>query len=196
MQNFALAQGLGMSGIGHNHGPSLDSGTGWRKHCWTRARAALLPVLPLEVVRLRVRRAQALGLDYKTYAGIRAASGHDVIAFLFSSNALRVMRPHEGVPDAERARLARLEQVGRIGLARAPLNPDDLLAQARGALDRAAPAPHPWARWAEARATLMAAHAGWPCDGVVLVGAGPDEPGWAEAARLGGFLPAARFFAA
>jgi len=182
--------------IGHNNGPSMDRGTSWRKHCWSRARAGLLPVLPIEVLRTRVRRAQALGLDYKTYAGIRAASGHDVIAFLFSSNALRLMDPLQGLPDAEHARLSRLEHVGRVGLARVPLSPDGLLAQARGALDHAAFAPAPWARWADARAALKAAHQGWPGDGVVLVGAGPDEPAWAEAARLAAFLPAARFFAA
>jgi hypothetical protein len=189
-----------MTLIGHNNGPAMDSGTSWRRHCWQRARSALLPVLPVEVLRLRVRRAQRLGLDYRTYAGIRAASGHDVIGFLFSSNALRVMRPLQDLPGPEHAKLVALADVGRVGLAREPVSPDDLLARARGALDRAAPAPHAWASWSEARATiraaLMAADRGWPADCVVLVGAGPDEPGWAEAARLAAFVPAARFFVA
>jgi hypothetical protein len=185
-----------MNLIGHNNGPSFDRGTSWRKHCWSRARASLLPVLPIEVVRTRVRRAQALGLDYKTYAGIRAASGHDVIAFLFSSNALHLMHPAQALPQAAFMKLSAIGGAGRVGLARAPISPDDLLIQARGVLDRTVPAPRPWARWAEARATLKAAHHGWPADGVVLVGAGPDEPAWAEAARLAAFLPAARFFVA
>lgn len=72
--------------IGHNGGPDL-TGLGWRTHCWRQARETLLPTLPIEVVRLRVRRAAELGLDYKTYAGIRASTGHDLVAFLFSSNA-------------------------------------------------------------------------------------------------------------
>jgi hypothetical protein len=185
-----------MSGIGHNQGPSLDTGTAWRRHCWTRARAALLPVLPVEVVRLRVRRAQRLGLDYRTYAGIRAASGHDVIAFLFSSNALGLIPATAPVPEGVRARLGGIEGAARLGLARTPLTPVALLSLTAGTLDAAAPAPRPFASWAEARATLRAAHVGLPSDGVVLVGAGPDEPGWAEAARLGWFLPAERFFAA
>jgi hypothetical protein len=185
-----------MTRTGHNNGPSLDSGTSWRRHCWTRARAALLPVLPIEVIRTRVRRAGELGLDYRTYAGIRAASGHDVIAFLFSSNALRLMPPAPVLADDRRDRLVAITGAGRVGLARAPLDPDRLLALAGPALDRAHAAPRPWANWSEARAALRAAHAGWPADGVVLVGAGPDEPGWAEAARLAWFLPAERFFAA
>ena len=43
-----------MTGIGHNGGPTLEPGFGWRRHCWTAARAGLLPTLPIEVVRLRV----------------------------------------------------------------------------------------------------------------------------------------------
>lgn len=81
-----------MSGIGHNKGPTIEAGKSWRKHCWTKARRELLPTLPIEIVRRRVARAKELGLDYKSYASIRAASGHDVVAFLFSSNALRVSR--------------------------------------------------------------------------------------------------------
>lgn len=182
--------------IGHNQGPSLDDGTAWRRHCWGQARAALLPVLPIEVLRTRVARAKALGLPYKTYAGIRAASGHDVIAFLFSSNALALMPPARDLAQGMRAHLAAIQGATRVGLARAPLSAPALAALAGPVLDAAHPAPAPWARWADARAVVGAAHAGLHRDGVVLVGAGPDEPAWAEAARLAGFLPAARFFAA
>ena len=69
-----------MNRIGHNNGPTMEPGESWRRHAWGRARARLLPVLPIEVVRLRVKRAAEIGLDYRTYASIRAASGHDVIA--------------------------------------------------------------------------------------------------------------------
>ncbi len=48
-------------GIGHNGGPTLEPGAGWRRHAWSRARADLLPTLPLEVVRLRVARARNWG---------------------------------------------------------------------------------------------------------------------------------------
>lgn len=185
-----------MGEIGHNRGPSLDGGTSWRRHCWTRARADLLPVLPIEVIRTRVRRAAELGLDYRTYASIRAASGHDVIAFLFSSNAIAAL-PAATIPEARRARLQAIHGAARVGLARPPFfSPEHLAALAGPGLDSAHPAPRPWAGWAEARAALRAAHAGLPAAGVVLVGAGPDEPGWVDTARLAWFLPADRVFAA
>ena len=75
-----------MGEIGHNGGPSLAGGVGWRKHCWSAARERLLPTLPIEVLRLRVKRAQSRGLDYKTYAGGRAATWHDVAAVRVSAN--------------------------------------------------------------------------------------------------------------
>jgi hypothetical protein len=183
-----------MAGPGHNNGPSMDEGKSWREHCWRTARAALLPHLPIEVVRIRLRRAQELGLDYRTYAGIRATTGRDVIAFLFSSNALVPLRGAD-LPEGHRARLAALTGADRVGLARPPLSPERLAALAGAALDRAAPAPGPWAPFAAMRAALDLARGGLPADGVVLVGDGPDEPDWAAAGRLAAFLPAGRYFA-
>jgi len=87
-----------MSEIGHNSGRVLEPGKAWRTHVWKKARAQLIPKLPIEVVRLRVRRAKELGLPYKTYAGIRASTGHDLIGFLFSSNALRVWKDGQAIP--------------------------------------------------------------------------------------------------
>ena len=80
-----MTKARGLPGIGHNNGPEM-TGLSWRSHCWRGARAQLLPTLPIEVVRLRVRRAAELGLPYKTYAGVRAQTGHDLVGFLFSSN--------------------------------------------------------------------------------------------------------------
>ena len=95
--------------IGHNGGPAMDDGVAWRRHCWSVARAELLPHLPLEVIRLRVRRAKEIGLDYRTYALARETSGRDIIAFLYSSNALGILRPGDALPDdrARRLRAAR-----------------------------------------------------------------------------------------
>jgi len=38
------------TGIGHNLGPAPTPGENWQRHCWSRARADLLPHLPLEVL--------------------------------------------------------------------------------------------------------------------------------------------------
>lgn len=178
------------AGIGHNGGPDM-AGASWRRHCWQAARSALLPHLPIEVLRGRVRRAQDLGLDYKTYASVRAASGHDVVAFLFSSNALRA-RPH--LPADRAARLEAIRACGRLALTLAPLTPEALMQAAPGLIDGAAAAPQPFGRFAEARAALRAAHPGIRADGVVLVGDAPFEPEWCAAGRLAFYLTADRIF--
>ena len=36
-----------MAGIGHNNGPTMEAGESWRRHAWGKARARLLPVLPI-----------------------------------------------------------------------------------------------------------------------------------------------------
>lgn len=187
-----------MPGIGHNQGPTLETGVQWRTHCWRAAREALLPTLPIEVVRLRVKRAAEIGLEYRTYASIRAASGHDVVAFLFSSNALHLLPGKPALPAAQGSRLEALRSAGRGGLAQAPLTPQDLHALTPDLLDHTAAAPRPFAPWAEIRASLQAALAGphWPRAGVVMVGETGEERDWAIAARLGYYLPGTRFFAA
>lgn len=180
-------------GIGHNGGPET-AGLSWRRHCWQAARSALLPHLPIEVLRGRVRRAQELGLDYKTYASVRAASGHDVVAFLFSSNALRVGPRDASLPTDRAARLARITGCGQIALTVAPLTPQTLPEAAR--FDAIHPAPRPYGSFAEARAALLAARGPHRPEGVVLVGEAPFEAEWCIAGRLGYYLPADRFFPA
>lgn len=183
-----------MTGIGHNGGPSLEPGFGWRKHCWTAARAKLLPSLPLEVVRLRVRRAAELGLDYRTYASVRAATGHDVVAFLFSSNSLRLLPPQPVLPQVQADRLAVLRDCGRLALAVRPLTPGAVLAAAGGLIDAAHPAPALMGPWGESGAAIRAALGSVPGDRVILVGDMALERDWCAAGRLAGYLSAERFF--
>lgn len=180
--------------IGHNGGPTLEPGTSWRRHCWGAARARLLPTLPIEVVRMRVRRAKELGLDYKTYAGVRAATGHDVVAFLFSSNALRVTVRHPDLPDDRALKLGALQSCGRIALAVSPLLPGDLV-QANPELDQAHPAPFVLAAFREVAGSLRAALGKTPSDRVILVGDFALERDWCAAGRLAAYLPADRYFA-
>lgn len=183
-------------GVGHNRGPALAQGSGWARHCWTRARADLLPHLPIEVLRGRVRRAAELGLDYRTYASVRASTGHDVIAFLFSSNALRVL-PGRPVLPAERAiRLDALVGCERRALANPPLPPAVLLQAAAGRLAEAQPAPDLLAGFGAARAAIRRALGTLPGDRVILVGDLALEQDWCAAGQLAAYLPAERYFAA
>jgi hypothetical protein len=183
------------TGLGHNRGPALEPAGGWNLHCWRRARADLLPHLPIEVVRLRVRRAGELGLDYRTYASVRAATGHDVVAFLFSSNALRVMMPQVALPPDRADRLRSLIACGRQALATAPLAPQALLAASGGLIDAAGPAPHHLAGFGSARRAIRLALGPIPGDRVLLVGEGALEQDWCAAGGLAGWVPADRYFA-
>jgi hypothetical protein len=183
------------AGLGHNGGPTFEAGYSWRKHCRTRARADLLPHLPLEVLRGRVKRAAELGLDYRTYASVRAATGHDVVAFLFSSNALRVFPPSPALP-AERAdKLSAIRSALKLGLASGRLTPEALAEAA--ALDDAHAAPDALGSWAQARQTIRAAlgPARLAGDRVLLVGDLGLERDWCAAGGLAGYVPAERYFA-
>ncbi len=178
-----------VSGIGHNRGPAMDEGLAWRTHCWRAARERLLPTLPIEVLRNRVRRAQELGLEYKTYASVRAATGHDVVAFLFSSNALRA-RP--ALPDDRVAKLKALVDCGRVALVSAPLTPEALL-QSTTLIDTAHAAPHWLASFSDTRRTIRAAIT-VPGDRVILIGDHGLEAEWCAAGRLAGYVSASRYF--
>lgn len=184
--------GLG-AGIGHNGGPTLESGGAWRRIAWKKAREELLPTLPIEVVRLRVNRAKELGLPYKTYASFRAATGHDLVGFLFSSNALRLERGAEGA-----ARLGRIEAISadRVAVVLPPLRPE---AVARlGGIDAAHRAPTLSMTWRETREAIkaMARAQGHKSAQFVLVGETAIEEGWAYTGQTAGFLTGDRFFAA
>ncbi|MEM9047643.1 MAG: hypothetical protein AAGC92_02885 [Pseudomonadota bacterium] len=190
-----------MSGLGHNRGPAMDEGRRWRRHCWQKARHALLPQLPIEVVRLRVARARAIGLDYRRYATVRATTGRDIVAFLFSTNALRLMHATAALPADRAARLAALQDVSPRLAAYAPLDPAAMAAQlaAQGiGFDAAIRAPTSIDTPAGTRAALLAALAPGklPRDGLLVVGDTALEARWPATAGLAGYVPAAAYFAA
>lgn len=184
-----------MSGIGHNGGPTMEAGYGFRKLAWTKARRALLPALPLEVIRIHVKRAERLGLPYRTYATIRATSGHDIVAFLFSGNALDLRPRRIALPGPVAERLTDLP-AERLAAIYAPTHPAAVLAANPGTLDHALPAPGFTESWRTMRDRLGAAirDRNLPRDGVVLVAATAVERDWCGAAGLAGILPAETFF--
>jgi hypothetical protein len=153
--------------------------------------------MPLEVIGYRVKRAQELGLDYRTYEGVRATTGRDIVAFLFSSNALRLDRSPV-LPDAQAAKLTALVATGRLAAVYRPLDPTTVLAGNPGALDHTGHAPTVFDSWSETRKALLALTraARLPPDAVVIVGETSLERDWCGTARLAGFVPADRYFAA
>jgi predicted metal-dependent HD superfamily phosphohydrolase len=67
-----LAWGLegGAARIGHNNGPPLDDdspGYVWRRHRWKTVHAEVWRTPPLPILKFRLRRAEAAGLDYRSY---------------------------------------------------------------------------------------------------------------------------------
>lgn len=182
------------AGIGHNNGPTLEPGFAWRKHVWTRARRNLFPTLPIEVVRLRVKRAKELGLPYRTYAGLRAATGHDLVGFMFSNNALGVLRSGQGIAPDRAVKLAGLVSARRIALIAKTVQLQTLAADIP--LDAQYAAPDPHASWSDLRDHLKSVvHAtGQPADRFVIVGDAPWEHDWLGAMQAAGYLTGQQYF--
>ena len=180
--------------IGHNGGPSMEGGAGFRRIAWARSRKALMPNnVPLEILRRRVARAAALGLPYRTYASVRAATGEDIAALLFSSNALSLLRPHDALPAQTATRLAALDADRHATLA--PRIPAQALEPVPFTSTR--PAPEFTAKWAALRAEMQNWLRGQslPADRVLMVGDTAFEREHATAGHLAAYLPAGRYFA-
>jgi hypothetical protein len=78
-------------GIGHNLGPPLDvSWSGW---LWRRAHAKAWKTPPREIVMLRIRRAERLGLSYRDYTAVLLDRGVHMDAIVFAPGALDPARP-------------------------------------------------------------------------------------------------------
>lgn len=182
----------GTPGIGHNSGRVNEPGKSFRRFAWAKARVALMPALPIEVVRRRVVRARELGLPYKTYAGLRAASGDDLIGFLFSSNALGVVRRDAVAPQVTADKLAGLVRTRTLAAAQAPVDPERLVPPAQASCA----APAPLTAWPQLRARLKEAlsQAGMPASRTVLVCATELELEWLAAGRLAGAVRSDQYF--
>lgn len=63
-------------GIGHNQGPPGSLAGSWTGYCWTRAKRQAAGNPPVEMIRIRARRAKELGLTYAQYAAILRDRGY------------------------------------------------------------------------------------------------------------------------
>lgn len=185
-----------MTGIGHNKGPTMEAGHSYRTYQWRRAQQKMMPKsMPLMIVRMRVRRARELGMDYKTYASLRQAAGRDIMGLLFSSNALRIIGSGARMPEARARVLAAVQSAQKLTMVHAPQTPEAVV-QANPVLDAAGIAPQITDSWSDMHQRL----AGFirarrlPSDQVVIIGDAPLEGEWTMAARAAGYLPADRYF--
>lgn len=179
--------------IGHNNGPTMERGRQWRTHAWRRAKANMASArLSPTTVRRHVKRAKELGLSYRDYAAIQASAGRDVCGFLFSSNALDLAFGRHRIPQPKQEKLAAILQARRIALIHAPLAPDEI-AQVNTILDSIHRAPQFLTSFAQMKQALAAAQGRLPSSGLVVIGTGLEAE-WVAAGRLGGFIPADRYF--
>lgn len=184
-------------GIGHN---SNAQGRGWRTFAWKKARKDLIGArVPLEIVRIRVRRAEALGLTYPQYASVLLGSGRDIVGFLFTVGGLQLRLARQlSAPEHVSAKLQTAPAARRIALS-PPEEPAaafraELEAALGARIDHAAASPAGPA-WGVARRAIHAAlsDARAPADAVVMIGEG-DDAAWAEAAFLAKFIPSREYF--
>lgn len=181
------------AGIGHNNGPTMEAGRTWRVHAWRRAKAHMSSArLSPATARRHVARAKELGLSYRDYAAIQASAGRDVCGFLFSSNALDLAFGRHRMAQPKADQIAAICSAARIAVVHAPLTPDQV-AQANAMLDEAHKAPKFLTSFAQMRAALSVAQGRHPANGLVVIGTGLEAE-WVTAGRLGGFIPADRYF--
>ena len=185
-----------MAGIGHNNGPTLERGQSYRAYQWRRAQKQMMPnTIPLMIVRMRLRRAAELGMDYKAYAHIRQASGQDIMGLLFSSNALRIIGDGAKMPEAESRALDRVKAAEKLSLVHLPNRPDQVL-QANPVLDATEAAPRFTDSWSQMRERIedFIRARKLPGSQLVIIGDAPLESDWMAAAKAAGYLPAAEYF--
>lgn len=199
---FSAFAGERLPGIGHNAGPPLDGHQSFRRFAWKKARAELLPKLPLEVLRRRVARAKQLGLAYPHYASILLGTGRDIVGFLFTCNSLGLQLERAiTLPAVVETKLRNLKRCEKLLLSPTASNPAALAArlseEARITFGRIVPAPAEPCKRPAARVALRAAldPLKLPPDTIVMVGTRAEERAWADAAELARFLPAEQYFA-
>jgi len=199
--------GTGHPRLGHNNGPPLDPMQSWRRHCWKVAKKALLPPLPLEVVRRRVVRAARLGLAYRRYELLMLGGG-EIEAMLFAGDTLVVTAPFAspatGLDPAVVGKIATVTGC-RCLLLTGPDGPelvwtrrDDATALFEAEIrvpsrDLLAAPP--------VKADRVALGAGLrncalPARSVALIGEGDYGHAWVAGTRLAGLVPASEYFGA
>ena len=121
------AAGMGVTaaaGLGHNGGPSMDEGVAWRTYAWTRGpRGAAPDACPSRSCACGSPAPASWGSTTgptRACAPPRAATS---IGFLYSTNALRLLRPTDALPEDRRARLAAVAGADRTALVQPPLDP-------------------------------------------------------------------------
>lgn len=93
--------------IGHNQGPPLEPvGDAFVRYLWRKAHREAWKNPPLSIVKLRVARAEAAGVSYRTYMLELLDSGRHLQAADAAKRSATTSRPQAGGKTAEDERLA------------------------------------------------------------------------------------------
>lgn len=190
--------------IGHNKGPSMKTGLGWQQHCWQKARKDLMgKAIPIEIVRMRIKRARELGLAYPQYASILLGTGRDIVGFLFTVDGLHLrLRKRLEMPDLVQDKLQTLDKCTLMAFAPSGEAPGAFqmeLQQVAGTpFASSAPQPETDANWPKARCAIRAVldPLKLPSDAVVMIGTRDVEKQWAAAGKMARFIAASDYYGA
>jgi hypothetical protein len=69
--------------FGHNQGPAIAREGSWHSFIWRRGRREAWKNLPIEILRLRCRRAASLGLTYRQYTSVLVDRGVHLQPMIF-----------------------------------------------------------------------------------------------------------------
>ncbi len=190
--------------IGHNSGMYRSKGQGFRTFAWQKARAELLGnKVPLQIVRLRVKRATELGLSYPQYASVLLGTGRDITAFLFTVDGLQLrLRRELEMPDLVRAKLQTLKNTELLSFAPSGEVPTEFrteLSDVAGVpFVQVAAEPTPSASWSTAKQAIRSVldPIKLPGGAVIMVGSRAQEAEWATAGKLARFMSTGSYFSA
>lgn len=155
--------------------------------------------IPIEIVRIRVRRAQELGLSYPQYASV-LLGGHDIVGFLFTTGGLQLkLRRKLELPDTIKQKLTALTSTDLLSFS--PSGEDPIVFRSEleeiSGLKILASAQEPESTsWSEAKQAVrnLLQPVGLPGKSVVMIGHQSAEAKWAEAGRLAKFISTHEYF--
>ena len=185
--------------IGHNMGPPLFPVISWHIHTWRKAQKKAWKTPPMEVVRMRTRRARAMGLDYRTYTLILLDRGATPGALIFDLGGTLLETGNGGIGVDGRGRIKprrnAIEKLKSLSGCKIFIVADE--ANAAMAIEQFAALlgeavcefrACPEGKRDDAISALVAAHKISPSTCVLV---GESEPG---STAFGGFVPASEYF--
>jgi hypothetical protein len=188
--------------IGHNNGPQMKTGLGWQQHCWKVARKDVLgKTIPIEIVRMRIKRARQLGMAYPQYASIILGTGRDIVGFLFTVDGMHLkLRKRLEMPEFVQSKLQTIEKCTLMAFSPSGEKSDAFqmeLQQISGVkFKSSSPEPEPEATWPAVRLAVRAAlePLKLPSDAIVMIGNRETEKQWALAGKMARFIPSSDYY--